>query len=280
MQRATCDAEVSVVVLSHNRRGEVERHLPILLKIVQSRRLELVIVDNASNDGTVETIKEIVSGANNVRMIFNSTNLGVSEGRNVGIRATRGQYILCVDEDILIDTETIDRLYASINGCAEFGIASPLIVDAETGRRLNISRKKGSVDRFYEAAFLVRREVIDKIGLLDPALTVAGEGLDYSLRLRRAGYFIKLVEGAKVIHRDRRRDEGEVRVRRDRWLWSFCFVYAKNHSLLFAALMCVRTFVSHARIRSDGNYAERLRALVMTARRGFRAGRLVRVGPK
>ena len=73
-----------MVVLSHNRIDELRRNLPYLCDHAAEFGYELIIVDNASTDASVELLKMLMRQHQNVRVIFNEVNSGVAQGRNTG----------------------------------------------------------------------------------------------------------------------------------------------------------------------------------------------------
>ncbi len=96
------------------------------------------------------------------------------------------------------------------------------------------------------SAFL-RSSVLSGVGFFDPILAIAGEGLDYSIRLNKAGYSIRRAPDVVVEHVDRIRPEIDLAGRRKKWLWSFCYLYFKNFGVLRATILSLRVFIAHIR---------------------------------
>lgn len=231
----------------------LDKNLPLLITLVKETGSELIVVDNHSQDGTKDTLFNILceqKNDDNIRIILNDTNLGVSEGRNAGWRAASREFILSIDDDIEFSTQDIvDMMAAALSG-PHVGLVSPDIIDSLSGRTLNqhCQELNGSASFFYEACFLIPHKVLEHVGYLDSNLLVAGEGLDFSFRLRKAGYHIKRLSSTRVLHIDRIRTGSTSMDRRRQWLWSFCYVYWKNLGTLMAIGHSLRILLAHIKV--------------------------------
>ena len=267
-------SQVTVVVLSYNRKDQLPKTVSHLLEIVRRTGCELMIVDNASSDGALDAVRPLLLDQPCVRLLANDKNMGVSEGRNIGWRAASRDFILSIDDDILLSEYDILEMLNIARQNDDAGIVSPDIVDSRTGRVLNGSLKEenGSASLFYEGCFFISRAALSDVGYLDPVLHIAGEGMDYSLRLRAAGYVIKRSHDTKVVHIDRVRSVEETSDRRKKWLWSFSYVYWKNLDTKTALVRSIKTFLAHTR---SGVFLFGLRFVVSLPRvfyMGARAG--------
>ncbi|MFC3209191.1 glycosyltransferase family 2 protein [Aquamicrobium soli] len=271
--------DVTVVVLSYNRKDQLQKTVAHLLGITERTGCELIIVDNASTDGCMDEVRPMVQGRINVRLIENDRNAGVSEGRNIGWRAASRNFILSMDDDILISEYDILEMLDLAQRNRDAGIVSPDIVDTRTGRTLNGGsiEVNGCASFFYEGCFLISRAAISDIGYLDAILEVAGEGMDYSLRLRAAGYKIRRSHAVKVGHVDRARSNEESIDRRKRWLWSFSYLYWKNLRPPMALLRTCRNLLSHAKTGLALFGPSFVLSLPMIAYRGAVAGYTARL---
>ena len=223
----TSQADVSVVIVNWNA-GDV------LADCVASLRdhapdAEVVLVDNASTDGSVAAARQVHPG---VRLIANDRNLGLAAGNNQGIRASTRPFVLISNPDVEYTTGSVDAL-AGLMGRhprAAFAIARPersdgtlqtaagdlpTLGDALLGRQ--IARARGQVDRGFwwdgwdhdeerpigrglEASYLVRRAAIDEVGLQDERFRLDWEGIDWTERMRAAGWEIWFCPTARVVH--------------------------------------------------------------------------------
>lgn len=189
-------------------------------------RMDVAVVDNGSTDGSREMVRRNYPGAT---LIENGSNLGVSEGYNVGLREglRRGaDWVLLLNNDIVADKEMLSRMIDEGRRDPKIGILGPKTYfhDEPTtfwyaGGKVNFftgiishrgirEKDRGQYDRTEETgyvngcAMLIRRQVIDKVGLLDSAFSPAySEDADYSIRAARAGFSLVYVPGAKLWHR-------------------------------------------------------------------------------
>jgi GT2 family glycosyltransferase len=188
--------------------------------------MTLAVVDNGSTDGGRELVRERYPS---VVLIENGENLGVAEGYNAGIRAglARGaDWVLLLNNDIAADPGMLSALLAAAKDDPAAGILGPKTYfhDAPrtlwyAGGKVNLftgiiahrgirETDRGQYDAIGETgyvngcAMLIRRSVIDRIGLLDPAFHPAyAEDADYSMRARRAGFKLLYVPTAMLWHR-------------------------------------------------------------------------------
>ncbi|MGA2624615.1 MAG: glycosyltransferase family 2 protein [Bacteroidota bacterium] len=187
---------------------------------------KVVVIDNGSNDGSREVVR---SGYPSATLIENETNLGFGEGNNVGMRYALehgAQWIFLLNYDIAVDPNLLTELMNAAMTEPNVGILGPKIYyHAEpnmlwyAGGRINyftgvISHRgvrqedRGQYDAAGDTqyvtgcAFLVRREVLEKVGLFDPAYYPAySEDADLSVRAQRAGYRLRYVPQARLWHK-------------------------------------------------------------------------------
>ena len=125
--------KLSIIILTWNSLEYIKQTLPPLLK--QSLKdIEYIYVDNGSTDGTVEYIKEQIkkNKQRNIKLMENSTNLGISIAKNKGVKESKGEYLLLIDDDILIEnpefSSNIIKYYQSLSHPA---FLMPLFIDKE-----------------------------------------------------------------------------------------------------------------------------------------------------
>jgi FkbM family methyltransferase len=215
---------VAVVVLSYNGRD-------LTLACIESLRAgdwpetEIVVVDNHSEDDSVGAIRR---EAPEVTLIENSANLGFPGGCNVGIRHAleRGcDYLLLLNNDATVAPDCIRRLVEEAEEDGAARILCPLVYYANHPDRIWYAGSEWDPARIYNggydghgerdvgqfdgvrptgvatgAAVLIAREVFEKIGLLDEALFLQAEDVEFSARATAAGFGISVVSDAKVWH--------------------------------------------------------------------------------
>jgi len=217
---------VAVVVLNWNGGDDTIECLAWLSRVT-SPLIDVIVVDNGSTDDSVERIHDLHP---TVTLLRAGENLGFSAGNNLGIRAAleRGaSRVLILNNDTLVDPQAIARMSEALEGDPAAGAACPLLTFADppdlvwfagatfdpargrSGRMTGYRRRTGDwverlpndIDRGVGAAMLVRREVLDDIGLLDEDFFFLYEDVDWSLRMRAAGWKIRFVADAHVIHK-------------------------------------------------------------------------------
>ncbi|HEU4587178.1 MAG TPA: glycosyltransferase family 2 protein [Gemmatimonadales bacterium] len=223
---AAPDAPLAVVVVSHNKREATLACLASVARLEYRPRI-VIVVDNASADGSADAI---ATAHPEVHLVRSSTNLGAVGGRNLGIRLASelapGAHILFLDDDALADERLAGELMAALEADPRAGIVSPKayrtgsdrILAGAGGMRVRLwrghvaevgagMRDEGQFDQpaLRDAclgyAFLLRREALAAVGGFDEAYNPYGwEEVDFSLRVREAGYHIRYVPTALAYH--------------------------------------------------------------------------------
>lgn len=213
---------VSIVIPTHNRKEKVARLIDSILKSAYPKdKLEIIVVDDASTDGTYGYIKKLFP---RVKIVRNEREKLLAESRNIGIRASHGKYIFIIDDDNIVDENTIRELVEFMEKNLEVGVAGPIMYFLSDPNRIwcagvkrnywtTITRLIGfntkdqnSFKEPYESedfpnAFMVRREVFEKVGLFNSRLfPIHYDEGDFCQRVRRAGYKVMVVPTAKIWH--------------------------------------------------------------------------------
>lgn len=210
---------VSVVVVNFNGRAL----LPDCLASLRAQtypRLEIILVDNASSDGSPEWVE---ASYPEVRVVRNDANLGFAGGSNVGIRAARGSVIATLNTDAVAESDWLERAVAALENRSNVGMVASRVVFAHAPDivesagiavdragvawdRLNgepISSADLAADVFGPTggAALYRRDMLDDVGLFDAAYFLYLEDVDLAWRGRLRGWECLYVPDARVRHR-------------------------------------------------------------------------------
>jgi hypothetical protein len=216
---------VAVVVLCFNARRDTLACLESLERL-RWKRLTMVVVDNGSTDGTSDAVRQRFPAATLVRR---PENLGFAEGNNVGLRAAfdaGADYALLLNNDTIADERLVTALVAEAEARPDAGALCPMIYYLDPPdriwyagarfdpRRVHNGRHTGygdrdegqyhvtrEIGRATGAAMLVPRGVVEEVGYLDGRLFLQVEDVEWSLRMRAAGYRILFVPAGKVWHR-------------------------------------------------------------------------------
>ena len=208
---------VSIIVLNWNGERYVAECLDSLLEQTYPN-YEVIVVDNGSTDASVELLKGYLP---RIRLILNKDNLGFAAVNNVAIREAKGEFVVLFNNDAVAHRGWLERLIAGTLVHPQAGIASGptyfyerddiiwsagLRTDMLTGIGWQLDmfqhhpEPTNDIDYLAGCALLVRKSVFDKIGLLDERLFLYTEDLDFCLRAKRAGFILRLVPDAKVLH--------------------------------------------------------------------------------
>jgi GT2 family glycosyltransferase len=216
--------KVAIVLLNWNQPVDTANCLRSLRQLTCPDR-EIILVDNGSADGFPEKLEKEFP---EVKMIRNRTNLGFAEGNNVGIRAALQSglpYIMLLNNDTTVEPAFLEKLVAVAEADQKIGIISPQIMFYTErqkiwfagGRYIPLLRKpmhsfysqieQGQVKRVTETdwasgcCLLIKREVLEKIGLLDKDYFLYNEDVDLCARAKAAGYKIVVVPDARIYHK-------------------------------------------------------------------------------
>lgn len=191
--------------------------LPLLREAVASVRLqtkepyELIVVDNGSDDGTLDYLRK-----ETIDFISLPRNTGFPAACNTGLRLSRGERLLLLNNDVLVTQGWLGKLLACLDHAPDVGIAGPLsnfVSGAqqtdmpgsfiETAERLERENERvyESVNRVVGFCFLFKRDLMNRIGLLDERFTPGHfEDDDYCYRARLAGYRIMIARDTFIFH--------------------------------------------------------------------------------
>lgn len=236
IRRAQLPADCTVVILSWNRRDLLLRSLRALHETNGSRQLEVLVVDNASTDGSPEVVRSQFPG---VRLIENDLNLGAAEGRNVGLRAATSELILLLDNDTTIERWQVDVLIDTMKAHPEAGMLAcmkvhptgepmhtfhippptalnfwfflmnewSLIEGTRILKRLlkwgeeipHQSQDLVEIPYIGGGIMLVRARAVREVGLLDNQIFIYGEDFDWCFRFRQRGWKILYAPKIRVV---------------------------------------------------------------------------------
>src|ERR687887_242274 len=112
---------LSIIIVSYNARVDLERCLASLHAAPPATAHETIVVDNQSTDGS----RDAARWWNDVRVIQNASNVGFAAANNVGIRASRGRYLLLLNSDTVVPSCAIDRLVAVLEAEPDVAVVGP-----------------------------------------------------------------------------------------------------------------------------------------------------------
>ena len=227
--------KLSIVIVSYNVRSYLEACLQSVRKALEGIEGEVFVVDNHSSDDTVSVLRSQYSW---VRLIENQENLGFAKANNIAIRQSQGDYVLLLNPDTVVGEQTLRSALLFMDEHPKAGGAGVMMLNTD-GTRAPESRRAlptpwvsclkmlGFTKRYYmshlpwdepnrievvSGAFcLLRKEALDKIGLLDEDFFMYGEDIDLSYRLLKAGWENWYLPYAIVHHKGKSTQKSDYR---------------------------------------------------------------------
>lgn len=220
---------LSIVIVNFNGGVHLENCLQSLEAHPPRTPFEIVVVDNASTDSSMDAARRRPS----VRCVELQKNVGFSAGNNAGIRATAGELVLLLNNDTLVPAGAIDALVDALDADPSAAVAGPRLVDANGAAELSFgpmisplgelrqkvvtalhardfrpvsawveraTRRQRYVDWVSGACLLVRRAAAERVGLLDERFFLYTEDVDFCASIRAAGWKVLFTPAAEIVH--------------------------------------------------------------------------------
>lgn len=205
------DPRVGVVTITRNRRDEVTENVQRLLALPERPRI--VVVDNASVDGTAEALRETFGDVDDVELIVLSRNAGAA-GRNLGVRRIETPYVAFADDDSWWAPGSLSRAADLFDAHPRLALVTAriLVGDAETTDAICDEMAASPLPRppdvpgapllsFLAGASIVRRDAFLAAGGFEPRLVIGGEEELLAMDLATAGWAMSYIDDVSVHHR-------------------------------------------------------------------------------
>jgi O-antigen biosynthesis protein len=225
--------DLSVVILSYNTRDLLEQTLRTVTDAIQDLAVEVIVVDNASHDGSPEMVAEKFPDAD---LLCNKENIGFAAGNNVALQRVRGRHVMLLNSDTVVRRDTLKVLVDFLDEHPDTGAAGCKILNPDGTLQLSCRRgfptpaaafckmsglsrifpksrrlarynltfldqeETHEVDALSGSCMVIRKEAMDQVGLLDEDYFFYGEDLDWCFRIREAGWQIHYVPRTEIIH--------------------------------------------------------------------------------
>jgi len=212
--------KVSIIMLTFNQLADTKQALESLFKTTQYP-YELIFIDNGSKDGTIKYLEKLKEDRSDIKIIQNDINLGFAKANNQGIKVATGEYILLLNNDVILTNFWLERMINCLESDMGIGLVGPCTNHAVGQQVVNYELKKNfsDINKFAEIlaiknvgkwvethriigfCMLMKRELIEKVGLLDEQFGPGGyEDYDYCLRVLLAGYKIVIASDVFIYH--------------------------------------------------------------------------------
>ena len=224
--------DISVVIVGWNAKHYLELCLESLVSAPPRRSTEIIVLDNASSDGSAEMIKERFP---QVKVIRSEENLGYPRGSNVAIRQCTGRYIALVNPDVTVFPDCLDNLADFLDQNPKVGLVGPRVFNPDLSQQSTCRRfptlwnnfcsatalaslfklsrlfagehmfffphdRTLNVDVLVGCFWMVRKTTFDQVGLFDDNLFMYGDDVDWCQRAWKAGWGVVFYPGARAIH--------------------------------------------------------------------------------
>jgi GT2 family glycosyltransferase len=238
--------DLSVSIVNTNSR----ELLLACLETLRGTSAEIVVLDNASEDGSADAVRERFP---DVRVIAQARRAGFGANHNTVIRAANGRYVYVLNEDTTAGDWAFDRIVAYLDAHPRVAALGPRLVYPDgrlqdsawrfptplvstvgllTVGKLGVKQSHGEqphpVDWVTGAALILRREALDEVGLFDEEFFLYSEEVDLQFRLRQAGWEVHYFPDATVVHHESQ-FSAEIPERRINEMWRSRHRYWRKH---------------------------------------------------
>jgi GT2 family glycosyltransferase len=226
-------SDLSISIVNWNTRDHLENCLDSIYRNAGNISFEVIVIDNNSCDGSVQMVKRRFPDA---KLIDNKQNLGFGAANNQGIRMSNGRHVLILNPDTIVLPGCLESLLGFLERHADVGAVGPKILGptglvllsamrnvptllTEVFELTRLNRKflrNRIIGRYYMSysdpdvarqvpllsgcCLMIRRSVLDEIGLFDEAFFIFGEDMDLCYRFDKAGWRCWYVPSAGIIH--------------------------------------------------------------------------------
>ena len=250
---------LTIIIVSYNSKGDLERAIGSLTQPAPRVEHEIVVVDNASTDGSPAYVRERWPG---VQLIASDVNLGFAKANNLGLRHTNSELVLFLNPDTIVAPGAVDRLVSALDARRDVAIVGPRIVDGRGRAELSfgammtpwteirqkilvrgndrglipftsmvdrMTRHTHQVDWVSGACLLIRRADLDEVGGFDERFFMYTEDVDLCASVRRRGRSVLFTAETEVVHLRGRSAASAAQATADAYRRSQIAFYRKHH---------------------------------------------------
>jgi len=225
--------DLSIIIVNYNVKEFLQNLIHSIEKATLNITKEIIVVDNASDDGSNEFIK---NNFPQIKLIANNKNLGFGKANNLGLKETLGKFILLINPDTIVAEDTLEKMMEFFRKNPEAGLAgckilnpdgtlqlacrrsfpgpwtsltkvtglSSLFPNSKIFARYNLTyldeNQSYEVDAISGSFMMMKREVYEKVGGFDEQFFMYGEDLDLCYRIQKAGFKVFYVHSTQIIH--------------------------------------------------------------------------------
>lgn len=257
--------DLSIIIASYNTQKLLGKCLSSVYKFTKGIKFEVIVVDNASKDGSIDLVRNKFP---QVKLIVNRQNLGFAKANNQGIKIAKGKYVFLLNSDAYLIENSLEKLIKNIKSRSNLGAIAPQLLNVDgtiqqsAGFFPNLPQifywmsfiddlpggtflKPYHIDHdsFYRngheidwatgASFLIPRKVIEKVGALDQHIFMYGEEVEWCYRIKKTGFKIYFAPITKIVHLGRG-SSGEIPTKAFVGEYKGIIYFYKKHKSKFA----------------------------------------------
>jgi len=198
--------DLSIIIMTRNNSRLLSECISSIISATKKISYEIIVVDNASTDGSVPMVKKDFP---QVLLIQNKENMGFSKSNNLGLKKANGRYSMLLNNDTKIMDGAFDLLVDHMDKDPKAGAIGPMLLNTDMsaqrqgsilGGRSRISGKPKEVDFIMGACLMVRKEAIEQVGLMDENFVFYNDDLDWCKRIKKGGWKLVFYPNAKIVH--------------------------------------------------------------------------------
>lgn len=247
---------IDIIIVNWNTRDMLKACVDSIVRSLTFLDYQITVVDNYSGDGSVKMLREDFPG---VKVIKNDANLGFAKANNQAIRESDSNFILLLNSDTVVTEGSIGKMMEAMEKNREIGILGPSLAYPDGRIQLSFYNDPTPLRELYRAFFLeklsnirnrervrkgglictdwimgacmlIRKDVIDAIGLLDDKVFMYYEDFDICLRARKAGWKVACLPEARIIHFENASGKKKFSIEREtRSALSLAYFYGKHY---------------------------------------------------
>jgi GT2 family glycosyltransferase len=221
---------LSIIIISYNTQKLTADCIKSIISSKPKLKYEIIVVDNASTDESVEAIKELFQKsqfAGHYSLITNSHNRGFAVANNQGIKSAKAEHILLLNSDTKVLKDSLDKLYEFAYYTSDCAAVVPKLLNPDKSVQPSVFRsqtipraikqywlnQKSILDKYAPkttkptkievaamAAFLITPRALRRVGMLNPSYFMYYEDFDYCRRIKKYGLSLYYLPDAQVVH--------------------------------------------------------------------------------
>ena len=257
--------KLSIIVVNYNTYTLTKQTIDSVIQKRHDFEYEMIIVDNASSDGSIEALEEVFKeevAKQKLHFIKNDANLGFAKANNIGIRSAKGEYILLLNSDTEVQDNCLEECLKQMEENPQIGALGCKVVlanglldhackrgfptpkaslyyflgwDKKNPKKygqydaLHLGEDEvGEVDVLTGAFMLMPKKALEQVGLLDETFFMYGEDIDLCFRIKEGGYRVLYYPKERIIHYK----GGSSKKRRHKVIYDFheaMWIFYKKH---------------------------------------------------